>query len=127
MISSLKRNLILITALVYLVFACNYVLLCRRNTRVINLMECFYPQKSQIKTTHSTISSANQRHLLHNFLSRPRVISNPIFSIEFSLTIITLLFLSGCCNLRNQSLGFLRNKYLSYLHTDIKFYQCWRI
>ena len=127
MITSFKRNLILITTLVYLVFACNYVLLCKRNTSVINLLECFYSQKSQPKTLPSTISSANQRRHIHNFLSRPRVINNPVFSIKFSLIIITLPFLSAYYNLKNQSWAFLRNKHLSYLHTDIKFYQCWRI
>ena len=130
MIGSLKKNLILLIALIYLVFACDYVLFCRRDTSVVNMFGCFYSPKSQIKTTPSQevkISSVNKRQLLHTFLSRPRVINNTPFSIKFSLVIITLLFLFTYSNLKDKSLVFLRNKYFSFLYTDIEFYQCWRI
>lgn len=126
----LKRYSILVLTLVYMIFACSYVLFCHRNTRVINLSDCFNSLSSKQKITITPIiksSSSNHSPFSHTFLSRPRVISNRLALINFSLIIVTLLFLLTFFTFKNLSFSFLRYKYSSHLHTDIKFYQCWRI
>ena len=128
----LKRYSILVLTLVYMIFACSYILFCHRNTRVVNLSDCFNSLSSKQKITITpTIkiksSSTNHSPFSHTFLSRPRVISNRLALINFSLIIVTLLFLLTFFNFKNQSFPFSRYKYSYHLHTDIKFYQCWRI
>jgi hypothetical protein len=126
----LKRYLILVLTLVYMIFACSYVLFCHRNTGIINLPDYFKSNSSKQKITITPViksSSTNHSPFSHTYLSRPRVISNRVALINFSLIIITLLFLFTFFNLKNLSFSFLRYKYSSHQHTDIRFYQCWRI
>jgi hypothetical protein len=126
----LKRYSILVLTLVYMIFACSYVLFCHRNTRLVNLSDCFNSLSSKQKITITPIiksSSTNHSPFSHTFLNRPRVISNRVALINFSLIVVTLLFLFTFFNFKYLSFSFLRYKYSSYLHTDIKFYQCWRI
>jgi hypothetical protein len=126
----LKKYLILVLTLIYMIFACSYVLFCHRNSRIIKLSDCFNSLSSKQKTTITPLiksSSTNHSPFSHTFLSRPRVISNRVALINFSLTIVTLLFFFTFFNLKNLSFSFLRYKYSSYPHTDIRFYQCWRI
>lgn len=91
-----KRNLILITALVYTIFACNYVLLCKRNIRVLNLVECFNlltaKQNSGVSLVLKDPSHQNTP-VSTQFLSRPRVIITRIGSPDFSIISITFLLL----------------------------------
>jgi Na+/melibiose symporter-like transporter len=125
-----RRNLILITAIVYMIFACSYVLFCRRNVRIVNVIDCFNSSSSKQNINTLSIeksSSTNHSPFSHVFLSRPRVISNRSVSLNFSLIIITFLFLFTYYNLKNQSQVFFKDRRFLYLHTDIKFYQCFRI
>ncbi len=91
-----KRNLILITALVYIIFACNYVLLCKRNIRVLNLVECFNLLTAKQNSGAPLLlkgSSHQNTPVSTQFLSRPRVIITRIASPDFSIVAITFLLL----------------------------------
>jgi len=91
-----KRNLILITALVYTIFACNYVLLCKRNIRVLNLVECFNLVAAKPNSGVPLLlkePSHQNTPVSTQFLSRPRVIITRIISPDFSIVTITLLLL----------------------------------
>jgi hypothetical protein len=89
-----KRNLILITALVYTIFACNYVLLCKRNIRVLNLVECFNLLAAKPNPGASMLLKGPSRQntpVSTQFLSRPRVIITRIASPDFSVVAISFL------------------------------------
>jgi hypothetical protein len=91
-----KRNLILITALVYTIFACNYVLLCKRNIRVLNLVECFNLLSAKPNADVPLLlkgPSHQNTPVSTQFLSRPRVIITRIASPDFSVVAITFLLL----------------------------------
>ena|ERR1700761_3880589 len=91
-----KRNLILITALVYTIFACNYVLLCKKNTGVVNLIECFnsiiVKQKLRLP---AVVKNPSQQNIpvANQFLSRPRVIINRVTLPDLSIVAIAFLLL----------------------------------
>ena len=92
----MKRILILITALVYIVFACNYVLLCKRNTGVVNLFECFnLPAAKSGSSVPLLLKSPSHQNtpVSTNFLSRPRVIITRMASPDFSIVAISFLLL----------------------------------
>ena len=92
----LKRILILTTALVYTIFACNYVLLCKRNTGVVNVFECFsLPAAKQGPGVPMVLKSPSHQNtpVSSNFLSRPRVIITRMASPDFSIVAITFLLL----------------------------------
>ena len=92
----MKRILILTTALIYTIFACNYVQLCKRNTGIVNLFECFNLPIAKPSTSIPLIlksPSHQNTPVSTNFLSRPRVIITRMASPDFSIVAITFLLL----------------------------------
>ena len=97
MSARLRRNLVLITALIYLVFACSYVILCRRNTTIINLLDCFkFSASANVVKGTIKIESQATSPISHKFLSRPRVVFKR-FSVAAILTVIVPLWILSFC------------------------------
>lgn len=124
----LKRNLILITALVYTAFACSYVLLCSRDARVVNLFDCFYSSVSKPKATQLIKRSPTNRvPLSHKFLSRPRVVTNKTAYLDFSIVAITFLSLFIFFAKKEQSFLLISTLSLFDPCPGIIFLRNWRI
>jgi len=91
MFVGIKRNLVLLTALIYMIFACSYVLLCRRDTSVVNLVDCFYSFTSKQNVSPVIKSPIPHSPIANKFLSRPRVVFNRPVLLSFVLTAVTIL------------------------------------
>ncbi|MDP9080715.1 MAG: hypothetical protein M3O71_25140 [Bacteroidota bacterium] len=90
-----KRKLVLVTTIVYLLFACGYVAFCERDNHVINLLSLFSHKITQ--ANNSSLSLKIGKVPGHKpgsvkFLSRPRVVDKkvqvPVFAL---LTFMVLL------------------------------------
>jgi hypothetical protein len=126
----LKRNLILLTTVIYLFFACSYVLLCKRDNGVINLFSCFYSTVSGVKTSTSPIiktASANPSPLSHKFLSRPRVVINRLLLANFAVVAIVLLSVFNLNLSSKRSSLQIIIKHSTFRRPDLAFYHNWRI
>lgn len=92
----LKKNLVLITALIYTIFACNYVLLCKRNISFVKpIAGCNL--STLIQSANKTLiikgPSSQRLPVSDKFLSRPRVVTNRLTLPDFSILAITFLLL----------------------------------
>jgi hypothetical protein len=93
---TLKKNLVLITALIYIIFACNYVLLCKKSIGIVNPVPVYnLPVSIQSANTTPIIKESSPRRLpvSNKFLSRPRVLTNRLTLPDFSILAITFLLL----------------------------------
>jgi len=127
---ALRRNLILLTTLIYLVFACSYVVLCKRDNRTINLLSIF-----QCGSSHSKIAVAaeiksactNALPILNKFLIRPRVLFNRIQSTNFFLFAVTLLSIFIFGPFSKRSILLIGPDHFSLYHFGLAFCYSWRI
>ena len=127
---SVRRVLVLIMALVYTIFACNYMLLCKRNISVVNLVRGRYSlvSKQRAGTIPIIKNSSSQRPPVSNkFLSKPRVITNRLNLPDFSILAFTFLLLFTLFAKKRQS--FFVIDFLSYPDRcpGIVFFGNWRI
>jgi hypothetical protein len=127
---ALKKNLVLITALIYTIFACNYVLLCKRNIGIVNPVPCCNSLVS-IQSANTTLiikeSSSQKLPVSDKFLSRPRVVTNRLALPDFSILAITFLLLFTLVVEKRQSFLFL--DFFAYPNAcpGIVFFGNWRI
>jgi len=127
---TLKNFLVLITALVYTIFACNYVLFCKRNPGIVRLVPAHNPVVS--KQGNNTIqmirgASSQEFPVSHKFLSRPRVVTNRFILPDFSILAFIFLLLFTLFEKKRRS--FLAVDFFSYPDPcpGIIFFHNWRI
>ena len=89
--SPFKKSVIFVFAAVYMLFACGYVLLCQRDTRTVNLLDCFHRQTPAANLT--ALTKGAPKPATAKFGIRPRVITNKKATTNFSSIIITFFLL----------------------------------
>jgi len=128
--NTIKRNAVLVTILVYLVFACNYVVLCKRETSVVNLFNCFHsPNTLQKKSAPEVVkkSASPGKSTFPKFLSRPRVISTKTVNHNLSQSISVLLFVFAFFAITNCLSHYIKNKFFLLPSSRLIYYCSWRI
>ena len=126
----LKKNLVLITALIYTIFACNYVFLCKRNIGFVNpIAGCNLPAliQSANKTLIIKGPSSQRLPVSNKFLSRPRVVINRLTLPDFSILAITFLLLFTLFAKKRQSFLFIDFSSYPNPRSGIVFFNNWRI
>jgi hypothetical protein len=113
-----------------MVFACDYVLFCKRDTRVINILSFFSSFQSQQKAGNSQVIKSAPTHktpLSYSFLSRPRVVIKQIAIIDFALMVIAFLTPFIFFSVKAQFSKIITTSPFFRPCPDIIFYQNWRI
>jgi hypothetical protein len=127
---TLKKNLVLITALIYIIFACNYVLLCKRNIGIGKPIPSFNSAVS-IQLTNTILiikeSSSQRLPVSGKFLLRPRVVTNRPILPDFSLLATTFLLLFILFVKKGQPFLFIDFFPAPNLFPGIIFFCNWRI
>ena len=103
---TLKKILVLVIALVYTIFACNYVLFCKRNTSVLSAVPAYNSLASKQGGNTAQIirgSSSQELPVSHKFFSRPRVVTNRPTLPDFSILAFTFLLLFTVFEKKHQS------------------------
>jgi hypothetical protein len=125
-----RKILVLIIALIYTIFACNYVLFCKQDSGVVSSIPVYSSLAAkQAGNTAQIIraSSSQEFPVSHKFLSKPRVVTNRLTLPDFSILAFTFLLLFTLFEKRRQS--FVAANLFSY--TDpcpgIIFFHNWRI
>jgi hypothetical protein len=125
-----RKILVLITTLVYTIFACNYVLFCKRNIGAVSPNMAYSTlvakQAGNVAEIIRGISSQGLP-VSHKFLSKPRVVTNRLTLPDFSILALTFLLLFTLFEKKRQS--FFAADIFSYPHPcpGIIFFQNWRI
>jgi hypothetical protein len=127
---ALKKNLVLITALIYIIFACNYVLLCKTNIGIIKPIPR-YNSPISVQGANTTLiikgSSSQRLPVSNNFLSRPRIVTNRLTLPDFSILATTFLLLFTLFVKKRQSFLFINFFSSPAYFPGIMFFCNWRI
>jgi hypothetical protein len=121
---SLKKYSIFVFAAIYLLFACGYVLLCQRDTRLINMLDCFHQQKATSNVVGSKNSSKPNSA---KFGVRPRVAFNKKLIAGFSFTVLLFSLLFSFYPTTFFSAPFIKTNSWFNFHSPLLFCCNWRI
>lgn len=116
----------MLTTICYLFFACNYVILCKRNNQLVNLIDCFLDTAAKLQAGMNPVFKPIEKQKFPSafkFLSRPRVISNEIAAFNLAVFALILSFIAPISRFtKAPSL-----RYVSCSYPGMPFYRNWRI
>jgi len=127
---ALKKKLVLFVAVVYTVFACDYIVLCNRNTHTINLLQSINLvfAKKEIKISSVNKSSSTKKKTgKKGFLARPRVIIQKMGVPDFSIVTLLFLLLFSVCFFPTLNFLSVHSFRLANPYPGIIFFNNWRI
>jgi len=127
---SFKKSLVLLIAVIYTVFACNYVAFCNRNTTTINLLQSIKVifTKQGVKTAEAiNWFLAKKSQGKTKFLSRPRVINQKMPVVDFSVVASLFLLLFVTFSFSNHFFLFVNTFHQPNPYPGIVFLNNWRI
>jgi hypothetical protein len=125
MSAQLKRKLAFITAFVYILFACGYVLVCKRDNLTINLFNHAASQSNNAFLIPKINKTFGHKPVSAKFPGRPKVVEKKVMALVFALLTFVLLSFIYCKHYC-ANCGIIPNKF-SLTHPRFILYHVYRI